>query len=303
MTVEAPTLITDRAPAPTRAQPLVSVIIPSFNRAELLRQAIESVRAQTYPRVEIIVVDDGSTDETAARIRPLAGVTYIPQTRAGSSAARNRGLAAARGDVIASLDSDDLWDPDFLERGIAVLERYALDFVFSNCVRSPAMPSYLDGELESGRLEPLMRRREGDWAILGPAELRRMLFAGCPAPSSSLLLRRSSMPLSWKEDLGIAYDWYLILEMSLRRDCRAAFTTTPLWTKRVDGTNVFDGRPAGHIARELWRRDFASIISDFGPHLSPVERARWRTRRGVLLMYLPLRGKLQRLRPSRLSGA
>jgi glycosyltransferase involved in cell wall biosynthesis len=288
--------------------PLVSVIIPSFNRAERLLQAIDSVRAQTYPRVEIIVVDDGSTDATAALVRPLEdvtpveGVTYIAQARAGAGAARNRGLAAARGALIASLDSDDLWEPEFLDRGVAALERSRVDFVFANFVRSPATPSYLDRELESGRLDRLMTQRQGDWSIVDPAQLRRMLVAGCPAPSSSLLLRRSSMPPAWNERLGIAYDWYLTLEMALR-GCSAAFTTTPLWTKRVDGTNDFDGRPRAYIARELWMRDFAAFMSDFAPHLSRRERARWRLRRTEWLALLVAHEVRGRLRPSRSRAA
>ena len=93
-------------------EPLVSVIIPTFNRAEWLREAIASVLTQTHERLEIIVVDDGSCDHTAAVVRACgAGLTYMRQDHAGVSAARNRGVAAARGEFIAFLDSDDVWQP------------------------------------------------------------------------------------------------------------------------------------------------------------------------------------------------
>ncbi len=95
----------------------VSAIIPVFNRAETLIRALDSVAAQTRPPDEVIVVDDGSTDgveEIIARHYP--GVRVIRQANAGVSSARNRGIAAASGEWIALLDSDDEWRPEKLER-------------------------------------------------------------------------------------------------------------------------------------------------------------------------------------------
>lgn len=98
------------------------MIIPTYNRARWLPEAIGSVLAQTRPPLEIIVVDDGSTDET----REVCGrfgdrVRYIRQDNAGVGAARNRGAAAARGNWLAFLDSDDLWKPAKLEVQLAAL--------------------------------------------------------------------------------------------------------------------------------------------------------------------------------------
>jgi glycosyltransferase involved in cell wall biosynthesis len=92
--------------------PLVSVIIPAFNRGWCLREAVDSVLAQEFTDFELIVVDDGSTDGTAELLeayRPK--VRLLRQANRGVSAARNRGIAAARGELIAFLDSDDLWLP------------------------------------------------------------------------------------------------------------------------------------------------------------------------------------------------
>jgi len=93
----------------------VSVVIPTFNRAALLRQTIDAVLAQSVPADEIIIVDDGSTDGTAAMVEGLApAMRLLRQANAGDLAARNAGLAQARGELVAFCDSDDLWRPDFL---------------------------------------------------------------------------------------------------------------------------------------------------------------------------------------------
>jgi GT2 family glycosyltransferase len=94
-------------PAPT-----VSVVIPTYNRRDVVRRAIESALAQTYPPIEIIVIDDGSTDDTQAVLADYgARIRLIRQPNAGVCAARNRGIDAAGGDFVAFLDSDDAWEP------------------------------------------------------------------------------------------------------------------------------------------------------------------------------------------------
>jgi glycosyltransferase involved in cell wall biosynthesis len=89
--------------------PLISIIIPVFNREAFLPELLENIFAQNYFPLEIIVVDDGSTDGSAALIKSYPRVNYIYQTNKGPSAARNTGLAAATGEFIAFIDSDDLW--------------------------------------------------------------------------------------------------------------------------------------------------------------------------------------------------
>lgn len=103
--------------------PRVSVIIPTFNSALTLLRAIESVLNQTYKDLEIIVVDDGSTDETRFVLEPyLDRISYIYQENQERSAARNRGSAKSRGEYIAFLDADDWWLPCKLERQVAMLD-------------------------------------------------------------------------------------------------------------------------------------------------------------------------------------
>jgi glycosyltransferase involved in cell wall biosynthesis len=107
--------------------PLVSAVIPTFNRAWSLGRAVDSVLAQTYRPLDLIVVDDGSTDETPRLLAPLAArgrLTLIRQPNRGVSAARNAGLAAARGSLLAFLDSDDEWLPDKIKTQVEFLNQH-----------------------------------------------------------------------------------------------------------------------------------------------------------------------------------
>jgi GT2 family glycosyltransferase len=99
----------------------VSVVIPTYNRAHWLRQAIRSALQQSHRPLEILVVDDGSTDDTAALCAEMGPpVRHVAQAHAGAAVARNRGLQEARGEYVAFLDSDDLWEPSKLEIHLAV---------------------------------------------------------------------------------------------------------------------------------------------------------------------------------------
>src|SRR5690349_14194018 len=105
--------------------PLVSIIVPTFNRAYCLGRTVRSALAQTHAGIEVIVVDDGSTDGTRELVRELMAadgrVRYAFQSNRGVSAARNRGLKLAAGAFVAFLDSDDVWKPWKLELQLACM--------------------------------------------------------------------------------------------------------------------------------------------------------------------------------------
>ena len=103
-------------------RPLVSVVIPCFNQARFLGAAIASALAQTHTPVEVVVVDDGSTDDTAAVTARFPGVRYVRQENAGLSAARNTGLGKSRGAYLAFLDADDVLLPRAVEAALECLE-------------------------------------------------------------------------------------------------------------------------------------------------------------------------------------
>ena len=111
------------APDPVRTAPLVSVIVPAYNAEEFLGDCLSSILDQDHPRIEVLVIDDGSTDRTPSVAEGFGPrVRYFRQTNSGSAVARNRGLDEARGELIAFCDSDDLWTPGRLAQQVAFLE-------------------------------------------------------------------------------------------------------------------------------------------------------------------------------------
>ena len=140
-------VFTARSPHSPVLRPLVSIVIPAYNGAATIRRAVESALAQTYQPTEIIVVDDGSTDDTAAALSQLgANVRCVRQPNAGPSAARNRGVRESRGEIIAFLDADDVWRPEKTARQVALLTSGGEETVCCVCDAELRQP---DGRVES----------------------------------------------------------------------------------------------------------------------------------------------------------
>lgn len=115
--------------------PKVSVIIPTYNRSRYVTQAIDSILTQTYKDYEIVVVDDGSTDNTREVLEPyMDKIRYIYQENTGVSAARNLGIREAKGEWIAFLDSDDRWMPRKLERQMRLVNSNGVNVCFTNVI-------------------------------------------------------------------------------------------------------------------------------------------------------------------------
>jgi glycosyltransferase involved in cell wall biosynthesis len=113
----------------TATNAAVSVVIPCYNQARFLRESIQSALRQTCRPVDVIVVDDGSTDETATIARTYSDVTYVRQANAGAPSARNRGLGLSQGEFVLFLDADDRLWPEALSQGVAALADHA-DWAF-----------------------------------------------------------------------------------------------------------------------------------------------------------------------------
>jgi glycosyltransferase involved in cell wall biosynthesis len=135
----------------------VSVVVPAYNAARYVVDAVASVLAQTAPPGEVIVVDDGSTDDTAAVLAPFGdSVRLVRQPHTGYAAAMNRGVAAASGSLLAFQDADDLWLPEKLERQVAALAADAeLDAVFGR-LEAFVTPDLSPAQAERFRVPPVM---------------------------------------------------------------------------------------------------------------------------------------------------
>jgi glycosyltransferase involved in cell wall biosynthesis len=174
----------------------VSVVIPAYNAERYVGQAIHSVLAQTCPPHEIVVVDDGSTDDTAAVVcrfgEPVRYLRQPHRERGGAAQARNLGVDAAHGDLLAFLDADDLWVPDKLQHQIDALD----------ATPTPDLVFVMARELVSPELGPVQRARLECRPAPTPAYL-----AG-----SMLLARRTFLrvgPFNPTWEVGEMLDWYL----------------------------------------------------------------------------------------------
>lgn len=114
---------------------LVSVVTPSLNQAQYLPEAIESVRAQTHPEVEHVVVDGGSTDETLGILERYEHLRWVSEPDRGQSHALNKGFALARGEIFGWLNADDLYEPEAVAEGVDALETTGAGLVYADVTR------------------------------------------------------------------------------------------------------------------------------------------------------------------------
>jgi glycosyltransferase involved in cell wall biosynthesis len=185
--------------------PLISVIIPTYNRALWVVEAVDSVLAQSFRDLELIVVDDGSTDETVAKLAPYRDrLRYAFQARAGVSAARNRGLDLARGEWVAFLDSDDLWLPVKLEAQVDFFKR------------NPEAEICQTEEIwirNGRRVNPRQRHRKPSGRIFEPS------LALCLVSPSAVMLKKTLFDQIGRFDpqLPACEDYDLWLRISCRK--------------------------------------------------------------------------------------
>ncbi len=180
--------------------PFFSVIIPTYNRWPVLHEAITSVFQQTCRDLELLIVDDGSTDDTRARVQQLGRsqgsatnripVRLLSCDRGGPARARNVGLREAQGTFVAFLDSDDLWMPEHLEdtQNLMLRQRHRIDFCFADTQLSRTAGlrvSYLQGK----PIEAIPCDRDGHWRIFRHTIYPALVRASTVITSSAIIRR------------------------------------------------------------------------------------------------------------------
>ena len=215
-----------------RTRMKVSVVIPTYNRAHSIVSAISSVLAQRHRDLELIVVDDGSSDDTAARVAAIRDrrLHYVQGRHGGVSAARNLGVRRAAGPLVAFLDSDDLWLRDKLTCEVGVLTRHPeVDVVFSDLEKRDGDRVYASFMRQTA----VFSRRLGgapspEALVLEAREMQLCLLEEVPVKPSALVVRRQAFERVGGFDEGwtSSEDWEFLLRLS--RDHRFAYVDRPL---------------------------------------------------------------------------
>jgi glycosyltransferase involved in cell wall biosynthesis len=229
-----------------RARPVkVSVVIPTYDRGRVVGEAIDSALAQRHRHLEVIVVDDGSTDDTAERVARLRDrrVRLLRRPHAGVSAARNAGIAAATGELVAFLDSDDLWKPDKLEAEVAALARYpSSGGVFSDLEKregATLVPSFMRHTRVFSRL--LAGRSYPDGLLLSSRTLYLCLLQEVPIKTPALTVRRVALERvgGFDERWTSSEDWEFLLRFARRESL--VYLDRPLAVIRVSPDSLRRG--------------------------------------------------------------
>lgn len=236
---------------------LVSVIIPTFNRSNYLQIAIESVLNQTYPSVELIVVDDGSTDGTRELLQQKYSdrIIYLWQENQGESAARNKGLSIAKGKYVAFLDSDDFWEPFKLELQVQRIINEPFETVagvFSS-VWLVDEAGYKTSKRPFGRIKSKEDLSFENFLSKVP------IYA---APSN-LLLRASSIKCIGGFDTSIQYGEDQDFLLRLKSKFEFAYIDTPLVFYRIHGNNQ-----SNIVTLKSLSKRFADRLSVIEKHVS-----------------------------------
>jgi glycosyltransferase involved in cell wall biosynthesis len=223
------------------ASPLVSVIIPTYNCAAFIGEAIQSVIHQTMDDYEIIVIDDGSTDQTASLLAQFAGrIRCLRQDNQGVAAARNHGIRSARGRIIGFLDADDRWKPDKLERQIPVLlSADDIGVIFSGHQNLGGQTAGFN-QYESPELTKLLSVISlGQHAyLIDDKNLFQKIMRYYLLLTSTVLIKRTCIEHvgAFDESLDIAEDTQLWLRVAKRT--KVAFTDLPLTERWSRGESL-----------------------------------------------------------------
>ena len=236
--------------APKRSlAPLVSVVIPTFNRAAFIVEAIDSVLHQHFPSLEILVVDDRSTDSTVQVIKRLMQrhpeiVLLENKRRKGPSGARNTGILAGRGEFVAFLDSDDTWLPLHLEKGVLFLEGHkGITVLFGNfrvedATDCDAQHDFFDRKRVLHRIKKDMVN--ADFAILRGNVFQALIQENFFHVGTAIIRSDVARSVLFDEDIRLSEDRDFAIRLSKKAGAVFGCRFEPTFIQRRHGTNLSD---------------------------------------------------------------
>jgi glycosyltransferase involved in cell wall biosynthesis len=259
----------------------ISVVVPTYNRADMIGRALESIFAQSFADIEVIVVDDGSTDQTSAVVRALAAdhqrsVHYSFQENRGCAAARNRGIELATGEFIAFLDSDDEWSQGAIESMVATLEASGADFVYSPAVEVRKDGSeYINYPVAAG----------------SPQTFAREHFISCNTKNGTVLFRTEAVTDvgGFDETLRHNEDSDMLQRLAIRH--RAAYLAEPTLRMFHHSGSKSNNAVAIHRALVLSAERILSSYPEFAATLGELGRRRVNELRGLYVESLLAAGE------------
>jgi glycosyltransferase involved in cell wall biosynthesis len=257
------------ASSPTKidkSSPRVSVVIPTYNRGEMLVEAIESVLAQTFDGFEVIVVDDGSKDQTSKLLEPyLDRITYRLQQNGGVAAARNHGTRLSRGEYICFLDSDDKWVPEKLAIQVAIADAHP---------EYGLIATEIAGFDETGPVTG--RSKSSMYKIRNGYVLEQLLFSNWIQTSTVLIHRKRLEQIGgFDEDIGqFGEDW--LLWMRIASEYPIYFVPEALVQYRIHNENLTSFRPESQYQSLMTILDRLSAWPQFRDKPGLIHHARYR---------------------------
>lgn len=283
------------------AVPLVSVLIGAYNHGAFISEAVDSALSQSYPNIEVIVVDDGSTDNTKDVLRDYGDrITYSYQQNSGPAAARNRASKMASGSLLAILDADDVWLPDKVRKQLNLLQSAPdLDLVFSRFAAIDEAGNslgFIYPEKIPDQLE-LIPVPDVDNGYVIEGALVEALLSGCFIPHPSVIMRRETLDAvgGYDASLGQAEDVDLWKRMALQ-DAHFCFLDEILLNVRKHGSNISHS----HATQAVWsiasKKKILHMVADREPRLRGLVRKSLAGNLKLLGDYLAAEGRLTEAR-------
>ena len=265
---------------------MISIIVPLYNKEQQVEASLQSVLQQTWQDFEIVIVDDGSTDGSVSVVRAIedSRIRIIQQTNAGVSAARNRGIEEAHGELIAFLDADDKWKPDYLATQMTLAEKYPQCDVFA---------TNYEFRDQNGKVSPTIIRhlpfQETDGVITNYFKV-----ASCSHPplwTSAVMVRKSAIQSVGDFPVGVKSGEDLLTWARLAVRYKIAYSKTPGAIFAVEGYDVREKPKRVPAKDDVVGRELKQLAKEYSlPGLKQYV-SHWHKMRSSIYMRLSMRQK------------